>query len=370
MRNDGSRRPTLSDWSGSALTKESSLHQLSPYIGKMKSSMAGSLIEEFTKVGELLYDPFCGSGTVLLEGWLKRRNVVGVDRNPYAVTLGRGKLFPPDTLEDAHSTLDRMERRIDKMKLSVDLRIIPTWVRSFFHPETLREVMAWRKALNKNDFLLSCLLGILHHQRPGFLSFPSSHTVPYLRKKKYPPSKYPKLYDQRHVMERLWKKVERALKRVPELDFSLSRQCELGDARSFSPSRKVNAIITSPPYMRQLDYARDNRLRLWLVGYSDWKELDNLISPREGEFVSLMKHSLAYWHEIITPRGYCILVLGDSYSRSYGMTLPDLVLEIAKKDVSGYRLVYRQTDEIPADRRVRRRYSGNKTETIIVLRKA
>jgi hypothetical protein len=63
-------------------------------------------------------------------------------------------------------------------------------------------------------------------------------------------------------------------------------------------------------------------------------------------------------------------VLGDCYSRTYELALPDLVLRIVEKEVSGYKLVYQQTDEIPEDRRVRRNLSGSKTETIIVLRRS
>jgi 16S rRNA G966 N2-methylase RsmD len=60
----------LHNWRGSALKSESTLHQLSPYIGKIKSSMAASIIAQFTHEGELVYDPFSGSGTVALEAWL------------------------------------------------------------------------------------------------------------------------------------------------------------------------------------------------------------------------------------------------------------------------------------------------------------
>ncbi len=359
----------LGNWSGSSLAIESSLHQLSPYIGKMKSSMAGALIEEFTKEGQYLFDPFCGSGTVLLEGWAKGRVVTGIDLNPYAVTLSKGKLFPFRTLDEAYASLDRSERRVESFKRIADLRCVPIWVRSFFHPETLKEIIAWKKALGRNYFLVACLLGILHHQRPGFLSFPSSHTVPYLRRKKFPRSEFPELYEHRQVLNRLKNKVKRAMRRVPELDFNINRQCEMRDARSFLPKTKINAIITSPPYMRQLDYGRDNRLRLWLLGSSDWRQLDDVISPRESKFIPLMKDCLASWAEILSPKGYCILVLGDSYCRSYGEYLPDLVTRIALNEVSGYDLVHQQTDEIPDNRRVRRNHSGNKSETIIVLRK-
>jgi hypothetical protein len=34
----------IRDWRGGSPTNESTLHQLSPYIGKVKSAMAGSLI--------------------------------------------------------------------------------------------------------------------------------------------------------------------------------------------------------------------------------------------------------------------------------------------------------------------------------------
>ena len=54
------------DWAGSALKNESTLHQLSPYIGKLKSSIAASLVSQFTNRGNLVYDPFSGSGTVAL----------------------------------------------------------------------------------------------------------------------------------------------------------------------------------------------------------------------------------------------------------------------------------------------------------------
>ena len=87
----------------------------------------------------------------------------------------------------------------------VDLRRAPKWVREFFHPETLREALALSFVLKRRRrwFFLASLMGILHHQRPGFLSYPSSHTVPYLRSKAFPPKKFPKLYEYRSLADRL-----------------------------------------------------------------------------------------------------------------------------------------------------------------------
>jgi len=166
----------IHDWRGSALRSETTLHQLSPYIGKIKSSMAASLIAQFTREGQLVYDPFSGSGTVALEAWLARRRVIANDLSPYAALLSKAKLFPYISAEKALADIEQASKEVSQTVKQVDLRFVPKWVRQFFHPETLRETIAWATVLKnqKKDFLLSCLLGILHHQRPGFLSYPNA----------------------------------------------------------------------------------------------------------------------------------------------------------------------------------------------------
>ncbi len=203
------RRSVVCDWAGSALKNESTLHQLSPYIGKLKSSIAASLVSQFTNERDLVYDGFSGCGTVALEAWAAKRRVIANDLSPYAYVLTRAKLFPPRTLQGALRSIDHASAEAATVRDGIDLRRVPQWVRDFFHPETLRETIAWTATLKRRRswFLLASLLGILHHQRPGFLSFPSSHTVPYLRVKKFPRDRFPKLYEYRSLRDRLEAKV-------------------------------------------------------------------------------------------------------------------------------------------------------------------
>lgn len=356
-------------WKGSAINQEITLHQLSPYIGKMKSIMAGSLIFAVTKKGETVYDPFSGSGTIALEAWTHGRNVISSDLSPYAYLLTQAKLNPYNSVEEANKEMVALVKEVEVLLPKIDLRKIPKWVKAFFHPETLREIVAWVAILKDRRmyFLLSCLLGILHHQRPGFLSFPSSHTVPYLREKKFPRNIYPELYTYRSIYDRLLKKVSRALSRLPNLDYSLHRRCYMKDATTFVPNKVVDAIITSPPYMRQLDYARDNRLRLWFLEKSDYKTLDKKISPTESNFLNTIYLCLKNWKRVLKPKGICILVLGNILSKVYGVSLPEAVEYIAIREVGGYKKLFSHTEAIPDDRRVRRGYSGCKGETVLVL---
>lgn len=91
-------------------------------------------------------------------------------------------------------------------------------VRQFFHPRTLKEAIKFVTVCKRdeNNFLFACFLGILHHQRPGFLSYPSSHLVPYLREKKYPRDQFPELYQYRELRPRLLSKIQRAYARRPK----------------------------------------------------------------------------------------------------------------------------------------------------------
>ena len=236
------------EWTGSAWPTESTFHQLSPYIGKTKSSMAASLVAEFTKKDDVVYDPFAGCGSFAFESWRSGRHVIANDLSPYGTLLTRAKLFPYRSLNQALRDLERVGDRVARRRPAPDLRTVPPWIRQFFHRETLRETLTWTGVLRRERrwFLLACLMGILHHQRPGFLSFPSSHSVPYLRVKKFPRTRFPELYGYRPLKDRLEAKVRRAFRRVPELDFGIRRRCYATGADTLRPGQPVSTVLTSP----------------------------------------------------------------------------------------------------------------------------
>ena len=94
------------EWRVACAHSETTLHQLSPYIGKLKSSIAHDLIAEYSKKGELVADVFCGSGTVPLESVQMGRRAFAADASLYAITLTKGKLGAPTSLDEAYAALD------------------------------------------------------------------------------------------------------------------------------------------------------------------------------------------------------------------------------------------------------------------------
>jgi hypothetical protein len=362
-------------WHGSFNGRESTLQQLSPYVGKMKSGMARVLITLYSRPGDTVLDPFAGSGVVPLEAALSGRCAWANDLSPYAYVLTRGKLEAP---ENERVAIQRVKSFLDAVKRespSVDINVGPEWVREFFHPDTLREVLSAFQILRQREdyFLTACLLGILHHVRPGFLSYPASHLVPYLRKTKYPPEKFPKMYGYRDLSSRLLEKVKRAYRRHMLPPNWNERRYEVWQTNSMNlpmGDETVDAIISSPPYFGALDYARDNRLRLWFLGCEDWKELDASLTANNKVYLPQMSICLKEMFRVLKPSSHCILVLGDverdDKTRLTAEILADLAVKITQGQLGVETIL---DDRIPDERRSRRKTGTTKFERILVMRK-
>jgi hypothetical protein len=350
---------------------KSSIHSISPYVGKLRPELANRLILEFSHERSIVLDPFCGSGTIAFESWINNRIPVAIDLNYYAYVIAMAKLNPLPTYDDAIKRYERCKKLMKTKKEKVDLRTIPKWVRQFFNPETLKEILHLTTMFLKEKewFLLACLMGILHHQRPGFLSYPSSHGAPYLRADKFPKHKFPQLYEYRCVEDRLLKKIARTYKYVPQFDFTIERHVFHCNTLYYrNPANQNVTIITSPPYMKSLTYARDNRLRLWFLGYPDWKTLDKSISMGKDDFLSLMKKCFQNWSSFQKKDDYCILVIGNiDFDKKTHTKLPDIICNEAKN--SGYSINEIRDYPVNINRKIEKKESQIRNEKICVLRR-
>lgn len=358
-------------WSPACTTAtDCTFHQIAPYIGRIKTTIAAYLVREFTQPGQTVLDPFCGSGVIPLEASLLGRRVIANDINPYAVLLTRAKLRAPRT---EAVTLDRLlmawkaaTRRIPMQ----DLRKVPSWVRGFFHRETLRRALALRDELvaRADWLLLACLLGILHHQRPGFLSFPSSHLVPYLRNKLFDREKFPELYQERDVLSRMEAKIHRTYRR-PALHQAPSAILQ-GDSRALRLTAPVHAVVTSPPYMNELDYVRDNRLRLWFLGRQLPPQCDIPKRNREARFRELLRSTFVRIAPHVSDSGVIVLVVGEASRGGRVLDGSSIITNVfaTERELAGFRLERTICDAIPDIRRSRRDLRGTKRETVLVFR--
>lgn len=346
------------------------LHQIAPYIGKIRPSLARDLVRRYSKEGDWVWDPFCGSGTIPLESRLLSRHVVAGDVNDYACVLTRAKLHAPVSADCCFGYLDLLSRQLPR-QTGEPRNTVPNWVKRFFHRRTLDETLVLLSELMaaRRYFIAGCLLGILHHQRPGFLSYPASHLVPYLRDRLYPRTDYPEAYRYRDPIPRLKAKIQRALKCPPPAPRSRFRVIQRSVLCRYLPCASMDAVVTSPPYMDALDYARDNRLRLWFLGVEDYRVVEDLEIRKIGAFRTDMSASLQAISEVIKPGGACVLMVGDVTRVRGRCDVAAVICELVAATVKNLQLETQWVEKVPNHRRARRNGRATRSETVLVFRR-
>jgi len=66
-------------------------HGFHPYPAKYTPQLVNKYLSNFCKQGFTLLDPFCGSGTTVVEGAINGINSVGIDLNPIAYIVSKAK---------------------------------------------------------------------------------------------------------------------------------------------------------------------------------------------------------------------------------------------------------------------------------------
>ena len=244
-----------------------SVHGLHEYKGKFNPQVVRALLNILgINPGDNVLDPFCGSGTTLVEcshmGVLSH----GIDLNPFAVFLANAKLQALAT--------PAKELRLIARRLSSSLNRIRTWkpttveddrtqyLRSWFVSEVLVQIETVRAKVNAMAgdlapiFLMiaSNLLRDYSQQDPRDLR---------IRRRKSPLPQQPFLEAFRDACDEAVARVE-ATQAILGNAVPLAR-AEVADTTCLEAHEIYDAGITSPPYAMALPYVDTQRLSLiWL----------------------------------------------------------------------------------------------------------
>ena len=139
-------------------------HLIHPYPAKLLPHIARFFLSNNTlsKPGSVVADPFCGSGTVLLETLLNRRRPIGADANPLGRLISSVKLTPlrESQVQNAAATVFRIyTESTGEPANRPDVVNLEYW----FHPHVIRQLSRLRQAIaacrdrEARRFLLVCL---------------------------------------------------------------------------------------------------------------------------------------------------------------------------------------------------------------------
>lgn len=81
-------------WDFATASTRTMTHGLHPYPARMVPQLTRELVRRYSRNGDIVYDPFVGSGTTLVESSILGRHSIGLDTNPFALLLSRVKTTP------------------------------------------------------------------------------------------------------------------------------------------------------------------------------------------------------------------------------------------------------------------------------------
>lgn len=108
-----------------------SVHQIGEYPSKIRPIVFSYIVKRFSKKGDTILDPFCGSGTLAVEAKIHGRNSINYDINPYATKLTQMKLDALDKNEIRRLTQEfitehendykKAKRKFEKVRLQKEI---------------------------------------------------------------------------------------------------------------------------------------------------------------------------------------------------------------------------------------------------------
>lgn len=208
---------------------------------------------------EVVLDPFCGVGTTLLAAKERTVDSIGVDASQLAVFMSRTKT-EDYSKEDILALREFISRpRGGKNDLRWEFELFDP--RAAFPKRNLNQILALRSAIEEQnprvrDLLLLALLSILPQ---ASMVVKDGGVLKIRRDKRALPAK-----------EIFKRKVKRMVRDLEERkSFGHVPKIFLGDARALDvPSQSVDLVLTSPPYLNNIDYSKVYGLELSLLQMS------------------------------------------------------------------------------------------------------
>jgi hypothetical protein len=245
-------------------------HGFHTYPGRMHRAIAATLIAELAPSPGRVLDPFCGSGTVLVEAMLRGDASIGVDMNPVALRIAEQKIALRD--EDERARFEETAAQIADASLELvreraeSRAPIPKFEARWYRGHTLRELAGiWslvgqvaderdRRAL---EMVFSAIVVKFSRQRAD-----TSEEVVEKNLRKGLPTEF--FLKKAEELSRRWADLYEAAPRGAK-----TPRLVLADAREvkdlFKRRALADLVLTSPPYGGTYDYVDHQARRYaWL----------------------------------------------------------------------------------------------------------
>ncbi len=290
-------------------------HLFHTYPAGLNPDTAKALLELFP--GNSVYDPFCGGGTVLVEGRVAGRKTFGTDLSRTAIrtALARTSTASEETLTKARSLARKLAERARKATEMPPEHILEP-LRDWYAPYVLTELESIRLGILEADPEIRPLLEACFSSILVKTSWRKSDTSAQRQKHNRPTGTAAILFHKK--VRELGRRIAALREVVPE--GTPESQIALQDARKPFIGGTVDLVLTSPPYPGTYDYValqhlrhvwfeeRDNNVYDELGSRKSWREKSRQARRAWVEGTDAWTASAA---KALKPGGILCVVIGD-----------------------------------------------------------
>jgi len=300
----------------------SSIHEIS-YRACFKPQLPSFFIKLLTTSEQVVYDPFSGRGTTVIEAGLLNRKFISNDINPLSKILAYPRFFIPK--------ISDIKKRLDKIPIYKNLRA-EIDLSMFYHPDTESEIVSLknyleeRRSRNEEDLIDMWIRMVATNRLTGHSKgFFSVYTLP----------------PNQAVLPERQIKINKKLNQKPEYrntkqlilkkSYSLIRNITDGQKKLLEKAGKngiflendarntpeidndsVKLTVTSPPFLDVVQYHNDNWLRCWFNSI-DIKEISKKITMERNleKWCDFIKDVFKELYRITQENGWVAFEVGD-----------------------------------------------------------
>ena len=360
-------------------------HDLHPYPAKFIPQLPGTFISLLSSRGELVFDPFGGSGTTALEAVRLGRRAISLDANPVAGLIGRVKTarVGANTISELH--LLHAALRAQLLSLPADPTVMVRKFVQFAPVIANREKWFSNSSFGELAHIKQRMMTLEDNTAKDIVSLSLSRTVLSASfqdsetRYKSVPREVPVGETTRRFIKEFEAVMRSVARNVAATRYGVSDFLN-GDARALPSNilpESVDLIVTSPPYGNAMDYHLYHRFRLLWLGHdpSAFGKLEigsHLKHQRESTGFDTYRRdmivTLQEMSRILRKGRYVVLVIGSSiydgktYDTAYLLAKDALKVGFDKVEVLEREVHKTKRSFTPAGRRTTK-------ENILVLRK-
>lgn len=325
------------DWNFADAKTKGFLHSLHPYPAKFIPQIPRKAIEKWSVKGELVYDPFVGCGTTLLEASLLGRPSIGTDNNSVAILVSKAKtaIYKPTAIATLHNFLNGLDHFLaitkPKRKLIPNNKNFLYW----FSEEVLDKLSVIKSLILEQPEPVKSMLMAVFSSIIVRVSYQDSDT-------RY--AKIEKAVDPADVTRIFKTKLADVLNKLAEIVIPGRARTTVieADARNvpFIKSKSVSLIVTSPPYLNAYDYHKYHRQRIhWIDGSVEHARdieigsHDEFTRPnaKPNQYFIDMDACFSEWGRVLKKGGRCFIVIGDAIVSKKSVRVADTFVDMLEK---------------------------------------